>query len=130
MCSLFFAGGRIMKRFLAIIVFAALAVAMPYVIYTLYQNDKELTEKGISVEATIVSVEGTGRSKDVKVEYKNDKGIMFMLDTISRKIIVYSSEKISSDIEKALKDANTLSAKGDNYGAVSKILEALKKADD
>ena len=63
-------------------------------------------------------------------KYKNDKGIMFMLDTISGKIIVHSSEKISSDIEKALKDANTLSAKGDNYGAVSKILEALKKADD
>ena len=72
-----------MKRFFAIIVFAALAVAMPYVIYTLYQNDKELTEKGIDVEATIVSVEGTGRSKDVKVEYKNKKG-----ETVTAKGII------------------------------------------
>ena len=63
-------------------------------------------------------------------KYKNDKGIMFMLDTISGKMLVQSSEKISSDIEKALKDANTLSAKGDNYGAVNKLLEALKKAND
>ena len=60
-------------------------------------------------------------------KYKNDKGIMFMLDTISGKIIAHSSESIPSDIEKALKDANTLSSKGDNYGAVNKIIEVLKK---
>lgn len=60
-------------------------------------------------------------------KYKNDKGIMFLLDTISGKIIANSSENISSDIEKALKDADALSSKGDYYGAVSKILDALKK---
>lgn len=59
-------------------------------------------------------------------KYKDKNGIMFMLDTISSKIIVKSEEKLSSDIEKALKDANNLSSKGDNYGAVNKILEALK----
>lgn len=72
-----------MKRFLAIIVFAALAVAMPYVIYKLYTNDKELNDKGIDVEATIVSAEGGIGSREIKVEYKNKKG-----ETVTAKGII------------------------------------------
>lgn len=63
-----------MKRFIAIIVFLALAVGMPVLIYKVYNNNKRLMNEGIDVEATIVSVDKAGRTNNVKVEYTNNKG--------------------------------------------------------
>ncbi len=96
-------------------------------------NKIEKTLSSCKEDVTIIASHNGSETSNEQIlqqyydrKYNNDKGIMFMLDTISGKVIVHSSEKISSDIEKALKDANALSSKGDNYGAVNKILEALK----
>ena len=96
-------------------------------------NKIEKTLSSCKEDVTIIASHNGSETSNEQIlqqyydrKYNNDKGIMFMLDTISGKMIVNSAEKISSDIDKALKDANALSSKGDNYGAVNKILEALK----
>lgn len=96
-------------------------------------NKIEKTLSSCKEDVTIIASHNGSETSNEQIlqqyydrKYNNDKGIMFLLDTISGKVIVHSSEKISSDIEKALKDANALSSKGDNYGAVNKILEAMK----
>ena len=60
-------------------------------------------------------------------KYKYNSGIMFMLDTTSGKIIAQSGDKLSSDLEKVLRDANALSSKGDYMNALTKITDHLGK---
>ena len=60
-------------------------------------------------------------------KFRDGKGIMLMLDTESGTVIAYSGEKLPSKLEKVMKDVNELSAKGDNTGAVNKIMEVFDK---
>ena len=58
---------------------------------------------------------------------KDGKGIMLMLDTESGSVTAYSAEKLPSKLEKAMKEVNEFSAKGDNTGAVNRIIEVFEK---
>ena len=60
-------------------------------------------------------------------KYKDNSGMMFMLDTTSGKIIAQSGDKLSAELEKVLKNANDLSAKGDYMNALTKITDHLNK---
>ena len=63
-----------MKRIILIAFFTLLAVGLPLTAQMIYKSDKNLSDNGIEIEATIISAEGKGMSQDVKVEYINDKG--------------------------------------------------------
>ena len=63
-----------MKRIILIVLFAVLSVGMPFILQMIYRSDKELSTKGIDVKATVISADGNGVVKDVKVEYINESG--------------------------------------------------------
>ena len=67
-----------MKRFLMLIVFLAMGIALPIVMFNAYKNNQRLMDEGIDVEAKIVSAKKNGvratSGSTVTVEYTNKDG--------------------------------------------------------
>ena len=62
-----------------------------------------------------------------KRKYKDEKGIMLMLDINSKTIIAYSDGKLSEKLNAQLKSANELAAHDDYIGAVNKAIDLIEK---
>ena len=86
---------------------------------------------GNNPAALLLTTNSTGKSnEDILKSYytrrfKDGKGYMAMIDAQSKKVIAYSSQPLSSDIENALKKANESAAKDDYETAAETIAEAL-----
>lgn len=61
-----------------------------------------------------------------KRKYKDEKGIMLMLDINTKTIIAYSDEKLPDKLKKELRSANELAARDDYIAAVNKAIDLIE----
>ena len=100
-----------------------------------YENisrfEKELS--GCKKDVTLIATKNMSDTPDEDIvkeyhkrKYPSGSGIMLMLDTSSKKVVAYSGQKLPSGLDKGMKEINSLASKGDNAGAVNKLIEVLK----
>ncbi len=101
-----------------------------------YEDIKPIEKRLLSIkkDVTVISTKNGSSIPNEEIlksyylrKYKDIKGIMFMLDINSKKIIAFTDGKLSEKLNAQLKSANELAANDDYIAAVNKAIDLIEK---